>query len=93
LGSTSLTLRSSTAKKSSGNTCSRTVPLAAHICRVLDDRPGHRAPTTRFQEELEDCMGEDEAQQTLRAIVSWGRYAEVFANDQEVGTFSLEDPR
>jgi NitT/TauT family transport system ATP-binding protein len=69
------------------------VPLAAHIRRVLDDRPGHRAPTTRFQEELEDYMGEDDAQQTLRAIVSWGRYAEVFANDQEAGTFSLEDPR
>jgi len=69
------------------------VPLAAHIRRVLDDRPGHRAPTTRFQEELEDYMGEDDAKQTLRAIVSWGRYAEAFANDQEAGTFSLEDPR
>jgi NitT/TauT family transport system ATP-binding protein len=69
------------------------VPLAAHIRRVLDDRPGHRAPTTRFQEEIEDYMGEDDAKQTLRAIVSWGRYAEAFANDQEAGTFSLEDPR
>jgi len=29
--------------------------------------------------------------QTLRAIVSWGRYAEAFANDQEAGVFSLED--
>ena len=69
------------------------VPLAAHIRRVLDDRPGHRAPTSRFQEELEDYMGEDDAKQTLRAIVSWGRYAEAFAHDQEAGVFSLEDPR
>jgi NitT/TauT family transport system ATP-binding protein len=69
------------------------VPLAGHIRRVLDDRPGHRAPTARFQEELEDYMGEDDAIQTLRAIVSWGRYAEAFANDQDAGTFSLEDPR
>jgi len=69
------------------------VPLAAHIRRVLDDRPGHRAPTSRFQDELEDYMGEDDARQTLRAIVSWGRYAEAFALDQEAGVFSLEDPR
>ncbi|MET0226805.1 MAG: nitrate/sulfonate/bicarbonate ABC transporter ATP-binding protein [Dokdonella sp.] len=69
------------------------VPLAAHIRRVLDDRPGHRAPSARFHEELEDYMGEDDATQTLRAIVSWGRYAEAFANDKEAGTFSLEDPR
>jgi NitT/TauT family transport system ATP-binding protein len=38
-------------------------------------------------------MGEDDARQTLRAIVSWGRYAEAFALDQEAGVFSLEDPR
>jgi NitT/TauT family transport system ATP-binding protein len=69
------------------------VPLAAHIRRVLDDRPGHRAPTSRFQDELEDYMGVDDAKQTLRAIVSWGRYAEIFAHDQEAGVFSLEDPR
>jgi NitT/TauT family transport system ATP-binding protein len=69
------------------------VPLAAHIRRVLDDRPGHRAPTSRFQDELEDYMGEDDAKRTLRAIVSWGRYAEAFALDREAGVFSLEDPR
>jgi NitT/TauT family transport system ATP-binding protein len=69
------------------------VPLAARIRRVLDDRPGHRAPTSRFQEELEDYMGEDDAKQTLRAIVSWGRYAEAFAHDQEAGVFSLEAAR
>lgn len=68
------------------------VPLAAHVRRVLDDRPGHRAPTSRFQEELEDFMGEADATQTLRAIVSWGRYAEAFAHDKAAGMFSLEDP-
>src|SRR5580700_7126236 len=30
------------------------VPLAAHIRRVLDERPGHRAPAARFLRELED---------------------------------------
>lgn len=52
------------------------VPLAAHMRRVLDGRPGHKAPIRRFQEELEDFMSEADAQRSLRAIVSWGRYAE-----------------
>ncbi len=67
------------------------VPLAAHIRRVLEDRPGRRAPTARFQQELQDYMGEEDAEQTLSAIVSWGRYAEAFAHDKEAGMFSLED--
>ena len=30
--------------------------------------------------------------QTLRAIISWGRYAEAFAYDDESAVFSLENP-
>ncbi len=37
-------------------------------------------------------MGEEAAEQTLRAIISWGRYAEVFAYDDENKLFSLENP-
>ena len=32
------------------------IPLAAHIRRVLDERPGHRAPAARFLRELEDHL-------------------------------------
>src|SRR5690606_36024480 len=58
------------------------VPLAAHIRRILDDRPNHSAPFERFKGELEDHMREDLAEQTLRAIISWSRYAEVFSYDE-----------
>ncbi|MGK9165113.1 nitrate/sulfonate/bicarbonate ABC transporter ATP-binding protein [Inquilinus limosus] len=68
------------------------VPIAALIRRVLDERPSHRAPRLRFTEELEDFMSEDRAEETLRAAISWGRYAELFAYDGESGQFSLEDP-
>jgi NitT/TauT family transport system ATP-binding protein len=68
------------------------VPIAALIRRVLDERPSHRAPRLRFSEELEDFMSEDRAEETLRAAVSWGRYAELFAYDGESSQFSLEDP-
>ncbi len=68
------------------------VPLAAHIRRVLDDRPNKEAPARRFRDELEDYMSEDYAEQTLRAITTWGRYAEVFAYHEASDTFSLENP-
>ena len=69
------------------------VPLAAHIKRVLDERPTHRAPATRFREELEDYMSEDYAERTLRAIINLGRYGEVFAYDENAQAFSYEDPQ
>jgi NitT/TauT family transport system ATP-binding protein len=68
------------------------VPLAAHIRRVLDERASHVARKSRFIDELEDFMGEDDAEQTLRAIVSLARYGEVFAYSDETGAFSLENP-
>jgi NitT/TauT family transport system ATP-binding protein len=68
------------------------VALAAHIRRVLDERASHTAPKSRFFDELEDYMAEDAAEQTLRTIVSWGRYGEVFAYDDHTQAFSLENP-
>jgi NitT/TauT family transport system ATP-binding protein len=68
------------------------VPLAAHIRRVLDDRASHQAPASRFRDELEDFMSEPRAEETLDAIVSWGRYAEVFAFHDDEDRFSLDDP-
>ncbi len=68
------------------------VPLAAHVRRVLDERKSHSAPKSRFLDELEDHMSPEAAEQSLRALVSWARYAEVFAYDDETGSFSLENP-
>ena len=68
------------------------VPIAALIHRVLEERPSHRAPYTRFSEELEDFMSEDYAERTLRTIITLGRYGELFAYDEQAQAFSLEDP-
>jgi NitT/TauT family transport system ATP-binding protein len=68
------------------------VPLAAHIHRVLQERANHKAPKSRFLDELEDHMATDGAEQTLRAVVGWGRFAEAFAYDDRSGTFSLDNP-
>jgi NitT/TauT family transport system ATP-binding protein len=68
------------------------VPLAAHIRRVLQERANHAAPKSRFLDELEDHMSTEDAEHTLRAVTAWGRYAEVFAYDDDSGAFSLENP-
>jgi NitT/TauT family transport system ATP-binding protein len=68
------------------------VPLAAHIRRILDERASHSAPKSRFLDELEDHMSPDSAEETIRAIISWARYAEAFAYDDAATSFSLENP-
>jgi NitT/TauT family transport system ATP-binding protein len=80
-------------KKVFGDQVLANVPLASHIKRVLDERPSHRAPATRFREELEDYMSEDYAERTLRAIINLGRYGELFAYDENSQTFSYENPQ
>jgi NitT/TauT family transport system ATP-binding protein len=67
------------------------VPLAAHIRRVLDERPGHQAPESRFLRELEDTLSEDEAARVLSVMIGWGRYAELFAYDVNSGMLSLPE--
>ena len=67
------------------------VPIAARIKQVLDERPSHKAPASRFREELEDYMSEDQATVTLATVTNWGRYAEVFAYDETSQMFSIED--
>ncbi len=68
------------------------VPLVGLIRRVLDERPSHSAPAARFRNELEDYMSEDNADETLKSVVSWARYAELFAYDEQAEAFSLENP-
>jgi NitT/TauT family transport system ATP-binding protein len=76
-------------KKLFGEHLLRNVPLAAHIRRVLSERPRHVAPRQRFSPELEDQLSAHDAEQTLAAVIDWGRYAEIFAYDQRRREFSL----
>jgi NitT/TauT family transport system ATP-binding protein len=70
----------------------RHIPLAAHIRRVLDERPSQRAPEQRFLRELEDYLSEEEAERVLAVVVDWSRYAELFAYDYSSGILSTENP-
>lgn len=68
------------------------IPLAAYVYRVLQSRPGKHAPRIRFITQLEDHMTEEDAVELLSAVTSWGRYAELFAYDDNAETYNLENP-
>ena len=80
-------------KKLFGDHLMAYVPLAARIKMVLDERPSHAARSSRFLEELEDHMSDEYAERTLRSVVNWGRYGELFAYDEGSETLSLENPQ
>ena len=69
------------------------VPIAGLIRRVLDERPSHRAPFSRFSEQIADFLPDQTADETIRTVINWGRYAEVFAYEEASGQFSLENPQ
>jgi NitT/TauT family transport system ATP-binding protein len=79
-------------KRIFGRLLIRYVPLAAQIRRVLDERNSHTAPWLRFLDELEDHMAEDAADETLRTVIAWARFAELFSYDDDTQLFSLENP-
>lgn len=68
------------------------VPLARHIRRVLDERSDHKEQENFFIGELEDYLTEQASEETLKVVIDWGRYAEIFAYDFNTGTLSLENP-
>ena len=68
------------------------IPLAAHIRKVLEERPNHRAPAGRFLAELEDHLEEEDAANVLDTVINWGRHAELYAYDYDTETVTLEDP-
>ena len=67
------------------------VPLAGTIRQVLEERWNHRASAVRFRDELEDHMSAEYAADTLRVVIAWGRYAELYGYDEEAEQFFLED--
>lgn len=68
------------------------VPLIQYICRIINERRGHKVSEERFLTRLEDYFTDKEAERVLAVAIAWGRYAELFAYDYNTGMLSLEDP-
>lgn len=70
----------------------RYVPLAKHIRQILEVADHQQQNKKRFLAELENYLSEDEAERVLRLVIEWGRYAELFAYNDNIGMLSLENP-
>jgi len=68
------------------------IALLHQIVRELERAPGHTLPEEYFLSLLEEHFDEDEAQEQLDTAINWGRYAELFAFQDDRGVFRLEEP-
>lgn len=68
------------------------IPVVKHIVSTLKRRHNHRVSKKFFLAELEEYFSDDDADRVLRVVIEWGRYAELFAYDDNTGKLSLEDP-
>lgn len=68
------------------------VPLARHIRQILDEHEQHCVSGSEVIDTLKPVITEDEANETLKTIVDWGRYAEIFAYHADTQMLSLENP-
>ena len=68
------------------------IPLVKYIVEVLRKRTSHRISKKYFLEDLEDYFSDEDTERVLRVIIEWGRYAELFAYDDNTGKLSLENP-
>lgn len=69
------------------------VPLARHIRHEIDKDPDHSVSEEQFLTELEDHLSHEAAEEVLKIVIDWGRYAEIFAYDYNTGLLSLENPQ
>lgn len=68
------------------------VSILRHIVHSLEDAPGHSLPEEFFLSLLEKHFNKEEAQAQLETAINWGRYAELFAFNEDRGMFRLEEP-
>ena len=61
----------------------KNVPLMERILWVLESKRNGQMPREFFLEILQNSLGKDEAEQQLDTLISWGRYAELFAYDED----------
>ncbi len=59
------------------------IPLMERILWVLESKRNGQMPREFFLEILQNSLGKSEAEQQLDTLISWGRYAELFAYDED----------
>ncbi|MBM4222721.1 MAG: ATP-binding cassette domain-containing protein [Gammaproteobacteria bacterium] len=81
------------AKKIFRELITKWVPIINHICDALSQHEKNRIKEEDIMKILEESLSEQEAERVFKVLISWGRYAELFAYDYESGYISLENPQ
>lgn len=68
------------------------VPLVKHIYDALYQKENQRVSKKAILTDLEPYLSDEEAERVLKIIIEWGRYAELFAYDDNSGELNLENP-
>ena len=68
----------------------RHVPFMERILWVLQSKRNSQMPREFFLEILQKSLGVEEAENQLDSLIAWGRYAELFAYDEDSKLFYLE---
>jgi NitT/TauT family transport system ATP-binding protein len=66
------------------------VLLIRQIIAALDESPNHRVREDAILKGLSSFFSNDEAARQLDTAIDWGRYAELFAYDEQDGVFYTE---
>lgn len=69
----------------------RYVPFMERILWVLQSKRNSQMPREFFLEILQKNLGREEADAQLDTLISWGRYAELFAYDEDSKLLYLEE--
>ncbi|MDC3180691.1 nitrate/sulfonate/bicarbonate ABC transporter ATP-binding protein [Gammaproteobacteria bacterium] len=68
------------------------IPLAKYVRGRIEHSTNHSMHKDALLDVLQDKLSEVASQSVLRTMIDWGRYAELFAYNDNNGMLSLEDP-
>jgi NitT/TauT family transport system ATP-binding protein len=69
------------------------IPLIKHIDEILHESSNYRISKKHILEDLEPYLSKDDSNRVLKTAIEWGRYAELFAYDDNSEELNLEDPK
>jgi NitT/TauT family transport system ATP-binding protein len=67
------------------------ISLLRYIVRELETSPTHTLEAERVIDDLEHSFSSEEARRQFETVVDWGRYAELFAYDDNAGELTLDE--
>jgi NitT/TauT family transport system ATP-binding protein len=67
------------------------ISLLRYVVRELETSPTHTLEAERIIDDLEHSFSSEEARRQFETVVDWGRYAELFAYDDNAGELRLDE--